>query len=303
MKLKHLPIFLCLFSVPFAAAAYGDDLTATDIVKPDTTGYVKSVKLKDEYNTIFSVKFKKNKGYRVPKQDRIEKYALLEKHCSYVGFNLGFASYQIDNKMIEPLLKVNNSYVRDVNVKASGGYFVKDNVAVGLTLAYSFYDTRFDMSADIFDLLFNARDYDTSNAGSTYSVSFMVKNFVPLNKSQRIFITNTTGLSYTYSNYIGRNIYNEGEKVTKTTTISHKAALGISPGIMYFLSRGFAFEFAFNPISIYYKHSNSINNETEKGYTENYGLSFQFMPFNIQLGFSYYFGLDYVKHYKMTDQY
>ena len=65
---------------------------------------------------------------------------------------------------------------------------------------------------------------------------------------------------------------------------------------MYFMTRGFAFEFAMNPVVAYWEKTKLVNNEVDKGSMTSYGLSFKFMPFNIQFGFAYYFGLDYFKN-------
>lgn len=294
IRLKLLPVLLAFCAFPLCVSAMEEE-----VIKDDTT-VVMSTK---DYRTFLSAKFKKGKGYSTPKNDREIKYALLEKYCSYASFNIGFASYNISNKWIEPIVKVNDAYVQNFNFKVQGGYFVQDNVSVGLYFNYGIYDTKFNVSSDILELLINSKDYNTSNAGYNYRVAAVVKNFIPLNKNQRIFLTNITHLWYGYSYYLGRNIYNNGEKITKSTQKTQNVGLGISPGLMYFMSRGFAFEFNFNPISIYYKHATIVNDETEGGSSRSYGLNFEFVPFNIELGFSYYFGLDYVKHSKMVDLY
>lgn len=294
MRFKLLPILLALCSLPMGVYATEEVATNSD------TTVVMTAK---DYNTFLSAKFKKGKGYSTPKNDREVKYALLEKYCSYASFNIGFASYNIDNKWIEPIVKVNDAYVQNFNFKVQGGYFIDDNVSVGLYFNYGIYDTKFNVSSDILELLINSKDYNTSNAGFNYRAAAIVKNYIPLNKGQRIFLTNVTSLWYGYSYYLGRNIYNNGEKITKSTQKTQNVGIGISPGLMYFMSRGFAFEFNFNPISVYYKHAEILNDETEGGSSSSYGLNFEFVPFNIELGFSYYFGLDYVKHAKMIDIY
>ncbi|MEG2121891.1 MAG: hypothetical protein RRZ64_07530 [Rikenellaceae bacterium] len=307
MHLKHLTVlFLFCLANTFAFAASEEtiELDTTIVKQNDRKADTTVVISKSEYNKIFSVKFKKGQGYSKPKKnDRIIKYALLEKYCSYASFNIGFASYDIDNKWIEPVVRVNEAYIHNFNFKLQGGYFVDNNVSVGLAFSYGIYDTKFDVSSDILELLINSKDYNTNNAGYNFRGAAVVKNFIPINKTQRIFLTNITSLWYGYSYYLGRNLYNGGEKITKSTQKTQTVGVGISPGIMYFMSRGFAFEFNFNPISVYYKSSEILNDEIENGNTRSYGLSFDFIPFNIELGFSYYFGLDYVKHSKMVDVY
>lgn len=261
--------------------------------------------LDNGYRKVFGVKFKKNVDYKtkINSFEDKENYALLEPGVSFVSFNLGLASFQLDNKWIEPLVKIDDTYYTQLFAKASGGYFIANNTAIALKVSYGFWDNRIKLTSDVLSLLINAKTYETNNVGTDVAVQAVVRNYIPIGFEQRFFLMTETALGYKYSESLQRNIYDEGARLSKVETKSHSAILGISPGVSYFMTKGFAFEFMLSPIQIYYQNARSINNETQTGSTNSYGLTFAFTPLNIQLGLTYYFGLDYRKNHEHLSTY
>lgn len=257
------------------------------------------------YRKVLGLQFNKNVDYSssINYFEDKDNYALLEKGVAFASFNLGLASFQMDNKWIEPLVKIGDTYYTQFFVKASGGYFIANNTALAVKVSYGFYDNRISLSSDILQLLINAKNYETNNVGTDVAVSAVIRNYVPIGIQQRFFIVTETALGYKYSESFQRNIYDFGARISKVETHSHRGMLGISPGVTYFMTKGFAFEFMLSPIQIYYQNTQSINNEVEHGSSNSYGLSFAFTPLNIQLGFSYYFGLDYRKNHSYMTKY
>lgn len=258
-----------------------------------------------EYRNIIGLKFKKNVDYKskINAFEDDDNYALLEKGASFFAFNLGLASFKLDNKWIEPLVKFDDTRYTQVFLNASGGYFIANNTALAIKATYGFYDNRIKMESDILQLLINAKTYETNNVGTDVAVAAVVRNYVPIGFQQRFFVVTETALGYKYAESVQRNIYDEGARVTKVETRSHMGMLGISPGVTYFMTKGFAFEFLLSPIQVYYKNSRSVNDNIQNGGSNSYGLSFAFNPLNIQLGLTYYFGLDYKKNHQYMSKY
>ncbi len=256
----------------------------------------KQKKEEKDYVNLLLFKVNKGKGYRTQAFENKNNYALLEKRVSYFSFNLGFKSNDIDNWWLDPIAIVDYVYNRNLSTYVSVGHFIGNNIAVGAKFGYSFSDVRLRMSADILDIIISAKTYETNNISRSYTGSFFLKNYIPLDAAQRFFLVSETSLQYSNTNSLSRNLFDEGVKIHKTLREKHSIGVGISPGFMYFMTRGFAFEFAMNPVIAYWERVKTVNNEVEKGSTLNYGLNFKFMPFNIQFGFAYYFGLDYLKN-------
>lgn len=275
----------------------------SDSTKTNTTTFIDT--LDGGYRKVLGVKFKKNVDYKtkIHSFEDQDNYALLEPGVSFVSFNLGLASFKLDNKWIEPLVKIDDTYYTQLFAKASGGYFIANNTAVALKVSYGFWDNRIKLTSDVLSLLINAKTYETNNVGTDVAVQAVVRNYIPIGFEQRFFLMTETALGYKYSESLQRNIYDEGARLSKVETRSHSALLGISPGVSYFMTKGFAFEFMLSPIQIYYQHSQAINNETQTGATNSYGLTFAFTPLNIQLGLTYYFGLNYRKNHEHLSNY
>lgn len=281
------------------------DLEEVSSTGYDTTNF-KSEKTRKEYINLLVFKQNKNKGYKKQPFEDKAKYALLEKGVSFVSFNLGFMGNDMSDYLVEPIAVIDKFRNRNFNGSISAGHFVANNTAVGLKFAYNFSDIRLKVSADILDIIISAKTYESNNVKSRYTGGAYVKNFIPLDAAQRFFIISETNIGYTYVDALSKNIYANGEKVTKVKTDKDVVSLGVSPGFMYFMSSGFAFEFQMSPVVAYWERTRTTNNEVNKGSAQNYGLSFKFMPFNISFGFAYYFGLDYDKnraYLKSTNKY
>ncbi|MDR1667188.1 MAG: hypothetical protein LBS03_05805 [Bacteroidales bacterium] len=248
------------------------------------------------YRNILFLKVNKGKGYRKQAFEMEDAYALMERGVSYISFHLGYRGNDIDNYWLEPVAIVDEVYNRNFSASLSLGYIVKNNLSLGIKGSYAFADTRLILEADLFDLLFNAQTYETNSVSSSFSVAGVIKNFVPLGRAHRMFLVNETNLSFAHSQSLMKNIYDKGAKINKIEKTKNAIGLGISPGFMYFMTKGLSFDFSLNPVIAYFEQTDITNNQTEKGKNRNYGLSFKFMPLNIQFGFSYYFGLDYYKN-------
>lgn len=252
---------------------------------------------KGDYVNLLLFKQRKNIGYRNKQafEDK-KRYAMLEKGVSFASFDISASSNDISDYLLEPIAVIDELYNRAFSGSISAGHFISNNTALAARFSYSFSETNLKVSADILDLLIGANTYETNNAKNTYSGAVGVRNYIPLDPAHRFFIVSETNLSYSYVEGISKNIYDEGVSTTKVLTHKDMVGVGLRPGFMYFMSRGFAFEFSMSPVAAYWSRTRTVNNEVDEGSVDSYGLSFKFMPLNIGFGFSYYFGLDYDKN-------
>ena len=121
---------------------------------------------------------------------------------------------------------------------------------------------------------------------------------MPLGQLQRFFFINETNLYYSYTHSLVRDVYDKGKDIRKVERGIHDAGIGLTLGVMYFLSRGFAFEFSLSPLVAYFEYTKVTVNEVDPGNNNDWGLNFRFIPNGVHLGFTYYFGLDYEKYNK-----
>jgi len=214
---------------------------------------------------------------------------LLSKGRINISFSVGFEEKRVNNDYLLTLLKIEEIKSRKYDLSIGGSYFVDDNVAVGGRLMYGFSDQTYHLDATILELLIDAHNYSTSTAQTTLAIGTGVRHFVPIGLGNKFFIFNETNLVYSYSQTLTRDIYN-GTGIEKNYWQDNSIAIKLSPGLMYFLKEGFAFEFSLNPVSLGYEWGKVNHNEGEsEGYSNDASLNFSIFPFNVYFGFSYYF--------------
>ncbi|MDR1847534.1 MAG: hypothetical protein LBR17_05400 [Bacteroidales bacterium] len=212
----------------------------------------------------------------------------LSKDRAYFSFSIGFEEKKVENDYLLTLLKIEEIKTTKYDFSVGGGYFISDNVAIGGRITYGFSDQTYHFDAKVLELLFDAQNFSTSTAMSSFAVGAGVKHFVPMGNGRKFFIFNETNIVYSHSQTLTRDVYN-GTRIEKNFWKDNSIAIKLSPGIMYFLTKGFAFEFSLNPVSLGYKWGTVTHNEDTKGSSEDASLDFSLFPFNIYLGFSYYF--------------
>ena len=261
----------------------------------------KSILQDSGYRDLGIIKLKKGQGYYFTQpfeKPKVDNDPLLSKYSYYFGVVLGFDDSNTQNLSIEPLVNVKNIYSRSADFALAGGYFIENNTAFGLRLGYSLNDSRISAESSLLELVMSTKSLRMSTVSSGFSVGVFVKNFIPLDQNERIFITNETNLDYSNKHSLSRTSYDNNSVVRKTEEDRDLLGLGITPGFMYFISSGFSIEFQISPLLVFYESSEVINNESEHGNSNGGGLNFILTPLKMNFGLSYFFGLDYKRRYK-----
>lgn len=282
-----------------------DNAEVTDML--EERAFIEALSPKKQYKIMYDrgernlliLKLKRNKGYYSTQAfEHKRTYALLEKGASYLSLSAGFKNTATASLLIEPFFDVEKIYKRGFSLDASFGYFVKNNVAIGIEGGYHLSDLRLKVSSDVLQLMINSRDYETNNAGSSFWLGFFVKNFIHLDPAHRIFMVTQTSLFYSHGTSVARNIYNDGAMLHKVYQQTDRGGVKLSLGVSYFVAKGFAMEFKVSPVAVYYQNNRVLNNETLRGKFSGGGFNTLFNPIDMQFGLSYFFGLDYVKNAK-----
>ena len=226
-------------------------------------------------------------------QDTIQpiKKTFLTNRVSSFGFNVGLSKKDVSNDMFFTIVDIKE--IKDVSgdFSLSGSWFIADNIAWGAKVSYGFSDKSYTISAKLLDLLIDASTYNSNIVSSSLNIGTGVKNYIPIGNSNRFFVYNETNLTYSYLSSLRRDIYDEGADIKKLIKTTHELSIGLSPGFMYFLKDGFAFEFAFNPIVMYYNRSFIKQDEIKNGSTSDISIDFKLNLFKVYFGFAYFCGL------------
>ena len=122
-------------------------------------------------------------------------------------------------------------------IKAFGGYFIRDAMALGLRAGYSrtWFNIDFALLEDVFDVA-EHRNY-VSNG---FFVQPLLKNYLKVFDSRNIYLFNATSISVEYSYGISQS--DDGEEINRTRTNSWSIDVGINPGVSIMVLNRFAFE-------------------------------------------------------------
>ncbi|MEA4966802.1 MAG: hypothetical protein VB048_01610 [Bacteroidaceae bacterium] len=217
--------------------------------------------------------------------------SILNKGVSYLGFRIGFSKKDIENDRLLTIVDLNEVKDFSYEIALSGSWFIAENVAWGAKVNYGFSDQKYTISSNLLSLLIEAQTYSTNTATTNFEIGTGVKNYVPFGLGNRFFVFNETNISYNYISSLTRDVYDEGKDIKKSMKTTHELSLGLSPGVMYFLKKGFAFEFAFNPVMISYNRTFIKQDETKNGGGSDFAIDFKFNLLKIYFGFAYYFGI------------
>lgn len=227
-------------------------------------------------------------------------WALLGKGAYFLGASGNFTNVTLTNMLVEPLFDVHNLYSMGVDIQLAGGYFIADNMAVGIYGGYKMSELKVDVSSNLLQLLVNAKNYETNNITTGYNLGLFMRNYMPIEYKQRIFVVTETSLYFTQSQSLQRNVYDRGAMLSKVWQDTWMLGIRASFGIQYFVYPGFALDFMISPVAVYYTENTVLNNEVLAGKFSGGQVGTLLMPLDLRFGFSYTFGLDYRKNNRYT---
>lgn len=209
-----------------------------------------------------------------------------------VGSSISFHHYSIGQNDVQgydiaSLLTGIQGGLSTVRVSPAFLYFVKDNLAFGARLGYSY--TSMDLDRAAFELDSDT-SFDLSNhyySGQSYSCSAVMRNYIPLFGSRIFAMFSEMRLGGGISQ---KKTYRmeEGEK-DGTYSDGYKVNVGVYPGVAAFLTNNLAFEVSVGVLSISYAHDTQTENQVATSGYSHFGTSYK--PDLLELSFSmmYYF--------------
>ena len=211
----------------------------------------------------------------------------IPKGMMTVGSSISFNHYSIgeggaEGYDIASLLTGIQGKLSTVRVSPAVMYFVKDNMAVGARLGYSYTSMDVDNAAIELDTDTN---FDLSNhyyAGQSYFGSAVLRNYLPLFGSRIFAMFNEVRLgggitqSKTYR-------LDEGEK-DGTYSDGYKINVGLYPGLTAFLTNNFSFEVSLGVLSVSYTRDTQTRNQVETSSYSHFGTTYK--PDLLELNFA-----------------
>lgn len=162
----------------------------------------------------------------------------------------------------------------------------KDNLAAGGRLSYSRSRTRLDGAS----LVLGAdTSYDVDNLYSishNYHGTAMFRNYISLGKSMRFGFFNEVDLSLGGGQ--SKLVNGIGDELTGTYERNFNLNIGLTPGIIMFLSNYSAIEVSIGVLGFNYTHTHSISDQIYQAERNRKSANFRINLFSVQFGVAFY---------------
>ncbi len=201
------------------------------------------------------------------------------------GHMLFSTTFAIDHREGENetniLQNLDEAYRLKWNITLRGGYFIKDNFALG---------GLFDFESDLDELNYQDDNglVDDKRLERSYSIAPFMRNYLPLG-SGRFCLYNETNLQFSYGSAV-RQVENSLD-LTRIESTTYEVRLGIQPGITGFITEGIAVEAGTSLLGLSSEYTESVTNGNEDDKSQSYSnnVNFKIDLLSLFLGVTFYF--------------
>ncbi len=216
----------------------------------------------------------------------IEQKTFIPKGQWMAGASFSYMESDINNYQF---LVLEDLDFKGYTFKVSGiaSYFVRDDISVGLRVAY----TR--SIVDLGNLSLSLGD-DLNIALSDYylkshmvSTSGFMRAYLGLGDSKRFGLFNEARITYGY----GQGNAENGSTATSKAVheVKHLLNLGVAPGMTCFINNNSAVEVSVDVLGLDFKWYDQDINQVEQGSQRTSSANFKINLFSINIGMSFYF--------------
>ena len=270
-----------------ASEAY-NQTSYTDMVNGTKPKQAKRYKLRDQYEQNLQKR-------HIQRIDRSEmKATFIPKGLWMCGATVNYREWENENENLLVLKNLNmDGHI--LSCSPYVGYFVTNNLALGLRYNYSrYYFSLAHLDLNLGEGL-NIDLEDLYYLEHKHEVSFFMRNYMPLFGSKILGAFAEVRATYSHAN--GKN--SSGRRTESINTLDgtyetvNKIQLGVSPGLCIFVTNFAAVETSIGVLGVDYRWSSFKNvhpNSTEYEYGKNHsgGANFKFNIFTVNIGMTFY---------------
>jgi len=175
---------------------------------------------------------------------------------------------------------------RTFNLFLNGGYFLKDNIALGILIGYS------NQFSENIEKSINSNSYENINNASTtiYSGGLYCRVYKMLAGNRIGFFGNLEAL---YSVGKSKSIYTNSSNGVIMIDQNGKGDItgynvSLSPGVVFFITKSIGLEAAFGNLTFRSQTNESVSNSGATSTNTTNGLNFNFSASSFVLGINFY---------------
>lgn len=161
-------------------------------------------------------------------------------------------------------------------------YAIRNNMTVGMRIAYSSGKARIDSFKVDIDEDMNFNLHDIMYRSESYSAAVTFTQYYGMARRGRFGIFNEVELAFSSGNSDFHRPYNGAPRITHTTTMS--AALNFSPGLSVFIMDPVSFNISFGVFGFQLRNDKQTVNGEKMGSRFTSSANFRFNIFNINFG-------------------
>lgn len=218
----------------------------------------------------------------IGRYDRGIKNHLFVKEKTWItGLTVSYIGYDSKDTQFMSLLKDFNCDANMFAINPFVGFFIKNNVCVGMKMGYSkLHASLGNISIDIDDdMNFNLKDMTYNQ--ELLSTTLFHRSYVGLDSGKRFGLFNETSLSLN----MGTSHYERGtEEFRDTKTNIRELQIGLNPGATVFIMENVSAEVSFGIVGFKYRQEKQTTDGVESGWRKSSGANFKINLLNISIG-------------------
>lgn len=215
---------------------------------------------------------------------KLYNWLIYPKGLWHIGLTANYGELNTEDNEFLSLIQDVDLKGKIYSIKPSVSYFLRNNVCVGLRLAF----TKGEMGINSFkvdideDMSFNL--HDIKYTSDSYSAAVFIQQYFGLSRRGRFAVFNEAEVSVgTGNSHFIRPF--DGE-IRDTRTKTQTFNINYSPGISIMMMKNAAFNLSFGIFGFHLKDEKQWENGEEAGSRFTSGINFRFNLFNINFGVS-----------------
>ncbi|MDE6194856.1 MAG: hypothetical protein K2M83_12840 [Muribaculaceae bacterium] len=222
---------------------------------------------------------------RLGRYDRkLYNWLIYPKGLWHISLSANYGELNTEDMEILDLINDIDLHGKIYSIKPSVSYFLRNNLCVGLRLAF----TKGDMGIKSFnvdideDINFNLHDIQYTS--DSYSAAVFMQQYFGLSRRGRFAVFNEAEVSVGTGNSHFIRPFDGALRDTRTKTQSFN--INYSPGVSIMMMKNAAFNLSFGIFGFHLKNEKQWENGEESGSRFTSGINFRFNIFNINFGVS-----------------
>ena len=222
---------------------------------------------------------------RLGRYDRkLYNWLIYPKGLWHIGLTANYGELNTEDMEILSLINDIDLHGKIYSIKPSVSYFLRNNLCVGLRLAFTKGDMGINSLKVDIDEDMNFNLHDIKYTSDSYSAAVFLQQYFGLSRRGRFAVFNEAEVSVgTGSSHFIRPF--DGE-LRDTRTKSQSFNINYSPGVSIMMMKNAAFNLSFGIFGFHLKSEKQWENGEESGSRFTSGINFRFNLFNINFGVS-----------------